>query len=325
MESRVTIKIQFEGGSKALDTIPVTLDELVAAINRANNFLNFRIKYQNHEIRTTKDLIVAYLNNTEPELIFAVEETIPAMNYMDTSVQMLYEDMINKFRNMSTQPQSSHRFELQNGLLKKLDLVTLIHEFKDTARVRLMESSRQFLEKRQQFYKVDEEKWKEVALEQLQFQELLLNTIIKEVCDSYGITQQVFETSRMTHIREPEILEAFQEFMNATIQGTGEVPDALTKNKLKEILDHNCTFIENFINNTPNIGPMDLILLKVREGDEVMREYGFDENQLAAAMIRYDLDNDSEFADIRNKLDGIMARAFGMPPGGMGPGMGAPF
>jgi hypothetical protein len=325
MESRVTIKIQFEGGSKALDTIPLTLDELVAAINRANNFLNFKIKYQNHEIRTTKDLIVAYLNNTEPELNFTVEEAIPAMNYMDTSVQMLYEDMINKFRNMSTQPQSPQRFELQNGLLKKLDLVTLIHEFKDTARVRLMESSRQFLEKRQQFYKVDEEKWKEVALEQLQFQELLLNTIIKEVCDSYGITQQVFETSRMTHIREPEILEAFQEFMNATIQGTGEVPDALTKNKLKEILDHNCTFIENFINHTPNIGPMDLILLKVREGDEVMREYGFDENQLAAAMIKYDLDNDSEFADIRNKLDGIMARAFGMPPGGMGPGMGAPF
>jgi hypothetical protein len=325
MESRVTIKIQFEGGSKALDTIPLTLDELVAAINRANNFLNFKIKYQNHEIRTTKDLIVAYLNNTEPELNFTVEEAIPAMNYMDTSVQMLYEDMINKFRNMSTQPQSPQRFELQNGLLKKLDLVTLIHEFKDTARVRLMESSRQFLEKRQQFYKVDDEKWKEVALEQLQFQELLLNTIIKEVCDSYGITQQVFETSRMTHIREPEILEAFQEFMNATIQGTGEVPDALTKNKLKEILDHNCTFIENFINHTPNIGPMDLILLKVREGDEVMREYGFDENQLAAAMIKYDLDNDSEFADIRNKLDGIMARAFGMPPGGMGPGMGAPF
>jgi hypothetical protein len=325
MESRVTIKIQFEGGSKALDTIPLTLDELVAAINRANNFLNFKIKYQNHEIRTTKDLIVAYLNNTEPELKFTVEEAIPAMNYMDTSVQMLYEDMINKFRNMSTQPQSPQRFELQNGLLKKLDLVTLIHEFKDTARVRLMESSRQFLEKRQQFYKVDDEKWKEVALEQLQFQELLLNTIIKEVCDSYGITQQVFETSRMTHIREPEILEAFQEFMNATIQGTGEVPDALTKNKLKEILDHNCTFIENFINHTPNIGPMDLILLKVREGDEVMREYGFDENQLAAAMIKYDLDNDSEFADIRNKLDGIMARAFGMPPGGMGPGMGAPF
>lgn len=321
----MTIKIRFEGGSKALDTIPLNLDELIAAINRANNFLNFKIKYQNHEIRTTKDLIVAYLNNTEPELNFTVEEAIPAMNYMDTSVQMLYEDMINKFRNLSTQPQSPQRFELQNGLLKKLDLVTLIHEFKDTARIRLMESSRQFLEKRQQFYKVDEEKWKEVALEQLQFQELLLNTIIKEVCDSYGITQQVFETSRMTHIREPEILEAFQEFMNATIQGTGEVPDALTKNKLKEILDHNCTFIENFISNTPNIGPMDLILLKVREGDEVMREYGFDENQLAAAMIKYDLDNDSDFADIRNKLDGIMARAFGMPPGGMGPGMGAPF
>jgi hypothetical protein len=57
-----------------------------------------------------------------------------------------------------------------------------------------------------------------------------------------------------------------------TLQGDGRVPDSLTREKLREVLEYTCDFIENYIkNNSTTITPADIILLKIREGDEVMK------------------------------------------------------
>lgn len=79
----------------------------------------------------------------------------------------------------------------------------------------------------------------------------------------------------------------------STLQGDGRVPDSLTREKLREILEYTCDFIESYIkDNSANLTPADIILLKIREGDEVMKQFGYNENEISAALSVYNIDTD---------------------------------
>mmetsp|Transcript_14662 Transcript_14662/g.2411 ORF Transcript_14662/g.2411 Transcript_14662/m.2411 type:complete len:89 (-) Transcript_14662:266-532(-) len=84
-------------------------------------------------------------------------------------------------------------------------------------------------------------------MEQLQFQEMLLTTITSDVCQKYGISLQVFEMSNMANAHDPDIRTALQEMALNTMQGDSTVPETLTREKLREILNYTCDFIENYI------------------------------------------------------------------------------
>jgi len=51
-----------------------------------------------------------------------------------------------------------------NGVITKDGLLTVIKAMADAARDSVLENSRKFLEKRQEFYNIDEEKYREVVM-----------------------------------------------------------------------------------------------------------------------------------------------------------------
>lgn len=79
--------------------------------------------------------------------------------------------MVSKFRNMVQTPGEeskepvSELIPMINGVITKDGLLTIIREMADAARDSVLENSRKFLQKRQEFYLEDEEKYKEVVMQ----------------------------------------------------------------------------------------------------------------------------------------------------------------
>ena len=76
--------------------------------------------------------------------------------------------------------------------------------------------------------------------------------------------------------------------------------------------------------------PMEVIMLKMREADEITKQYGYDELQIATAINNYQIETSPDFAELRNRLNTVTQKLFssapapGGPPGGMPPGMMPP-
>lgn len=50
---------------------------------------------------------------------------------------------------------------------------------------------------------------------------------------------------------------------------------------------------------------MEIIMLKMREADEITKIYGFDELQIATAISKYQIETAPDFADLRNRLNTV--------------------
>jgi hypothetical protein len=72
-----------------------------------------------------------------------------------------------------------------------------------------------------------------------------------------------------------------------SLQSTSDVPEDLTSDKLKEVLNSSCQFIENYMTEHPQMHPMEVIMLKMREADEITQQFGYDELAIAAAINKY--------------------------------------
>lgn len=85
------------------------------------------------------------------------------MSYMDTAVQSQYSDMVNKFKSMMATPEESKQeaiaVPMENGQLTKEGLLVVVKSMANEAREKVLENSKKFMAKRQEFYKVDEEKY----------------------------------------------------------------------------------------------------------------------------------------------------------------------
>ena len=178
----------------------------------------------------------------------------------------------------------------------------------------MFEIGRKFVEKRQQFYGVDEEHYKKVVMEQMEFQEMLIISSTSETIGYFGISNQIFEESVRKHSNEADVKSALESMAVESILGTGSVPSELTMEKLKEVLLYSCEFVQDFVAKHPNMHPMDILILKSREADEVYKRFGYDEFQVSAAMTRFNIETDPYFEEIRNKLNQVTVQLFGFNP-----------
>jgi len=48
---------------------------------------------------------------------------------------------------------------------------------------------------------------------------------------------------------------------------------------------------------------MEVIMLKMREADEIKLQYGYDELQISTAINHYNIETSPDFADLRERLN----------------------
>eukprot|EP00358_Blepharisma_japonicum_P004662 CAMPEP_0202945698 /NCGR_PEP_ID=MMETSP1395-20130829/7108_1 /ASSEMBLY_ACC=CAM_ASM_000871 /TAXON_ID=5961 /ORGANISM="Blepharisma japonicum, Strain Stock R1072" /LENGTH=239 /DNA_ID=CAMNT_0049645911 /DNA_START=240 /DNA_END=959 /DNA_ORIENTATION=+ len=234
---------------------------------------------------------------------------------MDESVKADYENMISQFTKFSTTDEAPvEPLTATNGVLSKEDLLRVITNLTLKAKDKLFESGKKFIAKRQEFYGNDEEKYREVVMEQLQFQELLIMTCSAEAIQKHGISNEIFENSIRKYGTDSDIKEALENMSIEAIQGAGDVPEDLSEDKLKEMLLYSCDFITGYITEHPQINPMEVMILKSRESDEVMKRFGYDELQISAAMTKYQIETNPNFGEIRTKLNEVTVKLFGFNP-----------
>ena len=310
---------------KLLEAIPPTYSDLVSLIaSGCPGMSGATITWKGNKLDNTKDLITAYLNCRDEEFVFDVEIEEKVMSYMDTAVQSQYSDMVNKFKNMMAAPEESKSQEIvaapmENGQLTKEGLLMVVKSMAAEAREKVLENSKKFMAKRQEFYKVDEEKYQETIMQQLQFNDMLIMSITSETCKKFQVNPQQFDQAAQMYSAEPEVRAALESLAVESIQSSGDIPETLTKDMLKRVLNSSCDFIEGYMTAKPQMHPMEVIMLKMREADEIHQMYGYDELAIAAAISHYSIDTAPDFAELRERLGSVTQRLFSMGPG-MGPG-----
>ena len=305
MEPRVTIRLKLtdDDDSYDLERPPLTLDELYSAVYNKTGAVNFKVLFRDTIIKSLQDLYTAYLENRESVLLFLVDEDLSAAGYMASSVDSMYKH----------NPGES-KLQVNNGVISEQDLLDLIDRMTESTKVKLVESNTEFMRRRQEVYEVDEERWKQIAFEQLQFQERLLLNITGDVCTKSGINPGIFQNSCKAHASKPAVGRALEEMAEKTLQAGVTLPESFTKEKLREVMEYICAYLEDYLNRHPATSPVDFILIKIREGDEVFRKFGYDENQIATALSTYGIDKEPEWEDIRSKLQNVMSKAMGIDP-----------
>ena len=161
---------------------------------------------------------------------------------------------------------------------------------------------------------IDEDKYKEVVMQQLQFNDMLIMSVTSDTCTKYHITPTQFDQAAQMYAVDPEVRMALESLAVEQLQGQGEMPPELTKEKLREILSSSCDFIEKYIEDNPKINPMEVVILKMREADEIYRTHGFDELAIAAAINTYQLETSPDFEDLRARLNTVTEKLFQRPP-----------
>lgn len=319
MQRTVPIKVKVADSVVELTTMPLSWDHLASEVHKASKYLTFNIMFEGVPVTNTRDLVYTYLNNKSDELFFEVVKGVSPMADMDEGVQRMYEQMYNQFEQLRTSSVPAvDPLTLTDGKLSKSDLLKVISSLVAKAKESLFETGKKFVEKRQEFYGVDEERYKKVVMEQMEFQEMLIITSTAETTNHFGITHQVFEESVKVHASDEEVKAALEGMAVESIMGSGTVPMDLTKEKLKEILMHSCDFVHQYATAHPNIHPMDILVLKSREADEVYKRYGYDEFQVSAAMTQYAIETDPFFEEVRNKLNDVTVKLFGFNPAELG-------
>jgi len=317
-ESRVQLLLRVNKQDKPMPTPPLNYEELLKTVNKETGVFNFRVRVGEAEITSSRDLIVAYLNSREDRLTFVVEELALDLAGLNPASQMMYQSMMDKFKQLTTEERDQEPLNVQDGVLSKEDLHRVILTMTDHARHLLSDNSGKFQERRQEIYGRDEEKYREVVMEQLQFQEMLVLTSTVDVCTQFGITPDIFDMSCARHVSDPAIRKALEEMAVESLQSLGDLPPALTKEELKRVLIYSCGFINRYVDEHLDMSPVDVIVLKMRESDEVMKQFGYTEVQISVALNEYNLETDPYWEDVRRLLGEVTQKLFkfqgGYPP-----------
>ena len=301
----MTIRLQLTDDDETHDLpkVPLSLDDLFSAVYSTTGAVNFKVLFRGHAIKTVQDLYTAYLENKSPTLTFLVDEDLTSPGYMASSVDAMYR---------MKAPEG--RLEVNSGVISETDLLLVIDEMTESAKHKMANSSSQFMRSRQEVYQIDEDRWRQIAFEQLNFQESLLMNITGEVCARRGINPGVFQNSCRAHSQKPSVQRALEEMAEKTLQTTGELPPDLTKERLREVMNYICDYLEEYLAEHPPNSPAEFILIKIREGDEVMKRFGYDENQVATALNTYGVEREPEWEDVRQRLQSVMTKAMGIDP-----------
>lgn len=318
MAGQVQLFVRFNGTEKLTSSLPLNFEELLRAVNGSTGLMNFNVSVAGQRINNTKELIITYLNNREDRLVLDVEEIEANLGHLDPASQAMFRSMMDKFKGIE-EAQAQEPMEVSNGALSKQDLLRVIREMSAYAQRQLAENTNRFQTRRQELY-TEEAKYREVVMEQLQFQEMLILTSTMDVCNRFGITPDVFDASCAKHVTDPSVRAALENMAVEALQTQEEVPESLTRERLREVLTYSCRFLSQYIDEHPNLNPIDTVILKMRESDEVMRQFGYTETQISAALMKHNLEKDPYWEDMRETMGRVTSRLF-QNQGGFGPGM----
>jgi hypothetical protein len=321
MECQVKLSVSVNGTQHELPFIPNSVEALFnQVVALSPNLYSFKVKYGGEFLSNDDSaLMEVFLNHKTPELVFEVEDVVQPMNYMDTSVQSMYDEMFSQFKRLNV-AEGAETLQLVNGVLVKEDLLRVLGEISAVIKQRNRESLPRFIEKRQEYFEVEEDKYEEMVQQQVQFTEMIALGSVSEVTSRYNITQKEYQASTIAYRSDRAIIEKMQHIAVETSMIHDSLPDELSRDKLLEVLNFSTQYLSRYIDSKSQMTPRDTMLLKFRENDFIMREYGYDEFVITAAMTKYNVDEDSYFEEFRNGLSTVfmkLASKGGVP--NMGP------
>jgi len=322
MECQVKLQARVNGTLYELPFIPNSIEALFNQIVKLSpNLYSFKVKY-NGEFLANDDsaLMDIYLNHKGPELNFDVEDVVQPMNYMDNTVQTMYDDMFSKFKRLNLDT-GAEQLRMANGVLVKEDLLRVLSEISGVIAARNKEALPKFIEKRQDYFEVDEEKYEEIVQEQVQFTEMIALGSVSEVTSRYNITHKDYQNSTLAYRYDSDIVAKMQQIAIETSLIHDDLPEDLSRDRLLEVLSSSTQYLSRYIDAKDKMQPRDTMLLKFRENDFIMREFGYDEFVITAAMAKFNVDEDSYFEDFRNGLSTVFMKL--ASKGGV-PNMGGP-
>jgi len=168
----------------------------------------------------------------------------------------------------------------------------------------LSESTVKFQAKGLEWY-AEEEKYREVIMEQLRFQEMLIFSCTMDVCTRFGISPDIYGASCEAHIADPSVRAALESMATEAPLMQGKLPASFTRDKLREVLTASCHFTSQYLDEHPDLTPADTMILKARDSDQVLKKFGYTETQVAAALEKYQLNSDPYWDDIPIVLSGV--------------------
>ena len=316
MSSQVRLFLRLNGQTHPLPSPPLNYEELLKAVNQITSIYNFTIKLGTAQITSSRDLIISYLNNKEEKLVLEVEEIRTDLSCLDSSSQAMAQSMLEKFKHLIEEKKG--RIEVRGGTISKEDLLRVIIAIKDYAFNQLTLSSVQFQQRRLELYEVNEEQYKKVVLEQIHLQKRLMMVATVNVCKESGIGKDVFEASCEKWYNEAEIQSALEAMASESPPPNAEVPASLTQAVLKQVLVYSCGFINRYIDSHPHMHQIDALLLKIKESDEVMKRFGYNESEMTAALAYYRFETDPYWEDVHRLMNKVSQKLFqtqGFPRG----------
>lgn len=299
------VVLSFEGREIELSRLPNTIESLTTKIRSELHIYDFSVQVGEVRLTTTNDLLIAYLNNKGDQLRFIVEDQIKPMSYVDNSMDSL-------FSTLTSTPETTPAFNVTRGTISCTDLATVLTEINRNSSVQMSQVAKKFQEVRLKLLQVDEQKYKEVSIEQMQFQASLQIKSAQQTLKRYNLDPEVFE--RSMHVHQAAVQEIVKTALGE-MTSNDEVPESLTKAKFREVLEFSSQFSTEYLNAHPNITRMDFAILKLREADEVFKEFGFAETEITAAFIKYDFNVSTEWDDIKVKLEMLNQRIMRLESG----------
>lgn len=65
---------------------------------------------------------------------------------------------------------------------------------------------------------------------------MLIMSVTTETCQKYNITPQQFDAAAQMYNTDPQVVTALESLAVEQLQGQGEMPAELTKDRLREVL-----------------------------------------------------------------------------------------
>mmetsp|Transcript_3590 Transcript_3590/g.7724 ORF Transcript_3590/g.7724 Transcript_3590/m.7724 type:complete len:294 (+) Transcript_3590:1235-2116(+) len=285
------LELTFESSSHIISPLPISLTDLQQQVRRLFPVQDFTLSYGSVGISSTRDLLVAYLNNTEDVLTLSVQDDVKPMSYLDgvmvSLMTRLVEDSEKELEASGTFP-----YKFCNQLLDEAEHVTK----------RISKGvANSFQDERLRFYKVDNETYRNVVFDQIRTLALLQANTVGEVLRKHAADPEVFRRS----------LDAYSADLKHRLEHPDDtpmsetLPEGLDKQRFREMLEYSSSFTLGYLAERGVLDEMEYALLKVLEADEMYQKFGYRESDINLAFKEFDFEGSPEWDDIKERLSQV--------------------
>lgn len=183
--------------------------------------------------------------------------------------------------------------------IPKSQLVRILKRARKLAIRRLLQTKKENIEERRQFYKVDAVKYRDCIFGFMQAQQKLVQDIVLELCSEQNVSTASLTSAISSFMMDPEIHELMVGFqtMSGDLCENYPIPETLTIEDLKQGLRLQIRELATY----PIKDAATSALAQTAACDELFNAMGIDELTFGALAIKFERSTDPELASIKEE------------------------